>query len=1072
MNAQFFYGIFQEYGKNRVQYNDFTWSLYRMDRYDIYYYSSDRNLPRKAALFTERHIKDIERKLEAQIEGRIQILLFNSMTDLKQSNVNKPINQDLNTGGKAEIPNLKVFLHFNGDYTHLENQIKYGLTEAIINNLVFGDFTQSLRNSATFFLPDWFIKGLCSYYSMPWDVELDQKVRDGFVSGDYNRFNNLSGDDARIAGHSFWEYIAQTYSEAAIKNVLFLTILNRNIDIGFEEALGKKTNGLTLGWQDYFKSIYQATAKEGSKQRPLIKMRKDEYLGQMALNTDENKLAYAVNRLGEYRIYLYDIDKKKRKKLLRKGFKIAQNTDYSFPLLAWHPSEPILSYIIEEKGFIWLYLYNLEKKKTDKRKLFGVEKIISYSYSPDGNTFLMTAIREGRSDVFEYTIRSTSFKKLTNDDYIDAQATYINKGRDVLFVSDRTSDSLNLDQDVDYFQRPYSLFILNPNKGENQKIKSVGLENQINFLQPQSLAPGYFAYLGVQDRVQNLFLVKMDSAIAYVDTTTHYRYFFHQYKITDYHRNIHRMAVGKTTEKLYGGMYVKGRFQIQSFDLPDLQELDIKSTPKPTQNKPTNNAAKPLDVVLINSDKEIDLEIDIDDYDFDEKVLEKLNLKPKNKIPPVIKGNQSISTLPQILNPKVNSATSDKKTFELPPKRNYLLTFYQEKFGLQLSNVFINPQYQPFTGRPNGGLVNPGINGNVMVGISDVMRDYTLIAGFRTNFIPLAGRSLVPDHEVFFNFINHKKRWKKESMIFRRSQIALLTNMDWFRYLSHEASQKFIYPLNEVQSFHFQASYRLDNQISLAREQNSLQNPTTYTHYGIGRVYFVHDNTIAKGINLYEGTRYKIFTEYYRNLLQSPSGMHTLGIDYRNYQRVWRSVIWANRFAAGTSFGTERLIHYLGGVDNEFVPRFDESTPWDRNQNYAFQTVITNMRGFWQNARNGNSFMVLNSELRIPVFRALFNRPLRSDFLTNFQIIAFGDLGTAWNGITPYSEENVINKQVIERGNITVTIDSQKEPIIGGIGAGIRTRLFGYFVRFDWSWGIEDGVLLPNLFNVSLSTDF
>jgi hypothetical protein len=200
--------------------------------------------------------------------------------------------------------------------------------------------------------------------------------------------------------------------------------------------------------------------------------------------------------------------------------------------------------------------------------------------------------------------------------------------------------------------------------------------------------------------------------------------------------------------------------------------------------------------------------------------------------------------------------------------------------------------------------------------------------------------------------------------------------------------------------------------------------------------------------------------------------MHTLGIDYRNYQRVWRSVIWANRFAAGTSFGTERLIHYLGGVDNEFVPRFDESTPWDRNQNYAFQTVITNMRGFWQNARNGNSFMVLNSELRVPVFRALFNRPLRSDFLTNFQIVAFGDLGTAWNGLTPYSEENVINKQIIERGNITITIDSQKEPFIGGIGAGMRTRLFGYFVRFDWSWGLEDGVLLPNLFNVSLSTDF
>ena len=96
----------------------------------------------------------------------------------------------------------------------------------------------------------------------------------------------------------------------------------------------------------------------------------------------------------------------------------------------------------------------------------------------------------------------------------------------------------------------------------------------------------------------------------------------------------------------------------------------------------------------------------------------------------------------------------------------------------------------------------------------------------------------------------------------------------------------------------------------------------------------------------------------------------------------------------------------MGGVDTWLTPKFTTEAPIDYTQNYAYQTLATNMRGFYQNVRNGNSFAVINSELRFPIFSYLANRPLRSDFINNFQIIAFGDLGTAWTGLTPYSDDN------------------------------------------------------------------
>jgi hypothetical protein len=162
----------------------------------------------------------------------------------------------------------------------------------------------------------------------------------------------------------------------------------------------------------------------------------------------------------------------------------------------------------------------------------------------------------------------------------------------------------------------------------------------------------------------------------------------------------------------------------------------------------------------------------------------------------------------------------------------------------------------------------------------------------------------------------------------------------------------------------------------------------------------------------------------------------------------------------------------MGGVDNWLFPRFNLNTTVSQDQNYAFQTLATNMRGFDQNIRNGNSFFVINAELRLPVFRYFFNRPVRSDILNNFQVVAFGDVGTAWTGTTPYSGDNELFTTYIYRKPLFIKVELLKEPIVEGFGFGLRTRIFGYFIRGDLAWGIEDGRIRQPIFYLSLSLDF
>ena len=168
----------------------------------------------------------------------------------------------------------------------------------------------------------------------------------------------------------------------------------------------------------------------------------------------------------------------------------------------------------------------------------------------------------------------------------------------------------------------------------------------------------------------------------------------------------------------------------------------------------------------------------------------------------------------------------------------------------------------------------------------------------------------------------------------------------------------------------------------------------------------------------------------------------------------------------------------MGGVDNWFgannSKNFDYTTNIATDQNYAYQTLATNMRGFIQNARNGNSFVVANSELRFPVFKYFYRRPIRADFIENFQLMTFVDGGTAWTGTSPYQDTNSLNTTVIGNAQtpLIITLNIQHNPLIGGYGWGVRTRLFGYFVRIDRAWGVQDGVILAPITYLSFSLDF
>jgi len=448
--AQFYRGSHQEFGKNRVQYDEFIRMVYKFEKYNVYYYTGGKEEAIYAAKTINRTFEDLEKFFDYYLETKIHFLVFNKLEHFRQSNIGLHEIENGNIGGVTRIAGTKVFIYFDGDHDDLKTQIRAGMAEIFINHLMYGDnWKDMVKNSTLLTLPDWYISGLVSYVSKSWNSDIDNLVKDGILSERYLKFNHLSGQDAQYAGYALWNYIAQVYGKEVIPNILYMSRVSRNIESGFLFVLGVSLNTLMDESYQYYNKIYKG--EDESAELPgedilPIKVRHDKTYRQLKCNSNGKLLAFATDQLGKRKVYIYDIKRDKKKKVFKTGVKLERINDYGYPLLQWQPGSNVLTMIYEKKGKIWLVHYDYDKHKRLKRNIFKIEKVLDFAYSPDGKFMAFSAISNGQSDIYSYKLSSNYQENVTNDIYDDFNPRFINNQGDLIFASNRVNDTLqNID---------------------------------------------------------------------------------------------------------------------------------------------------------------------------------------------------------------------------------------------------------------------------------------------------------------------------------------------------------------------------------------------------------------------------------------------------------------------------------------------------------------------------------------------------------------------------------------------------------------------------------------------------
>ncbi len=145
-------------------------------------------------------------------------------------------------------------------------------------------------------------------------------------------------------------------------------------------------------------------------------------------------------------------------------------TDNTYPVLAWHPGGKILTYINEEKAGMVMYFYRINERKPKAGHLLYFDKILDFSYSPEGSRLVLSAVKDGITDMYVHTIASGTNEQITRDIADDLHPSFLEGSPEdiIVFSSNRLSDTLS--NNADPFEKvngTFDLFTYNLSQRNN-----------------------------------------------------------------------------------------------------------------------------------------------------------------------------------------------------------------------------------------------------------------------------------------------------------------------------------------------------------------------------------------------------------------------------------------------------------------------------------------------------------------------------------------------------------------------------------------------------------------------------
>ncbi|WP_242693144.1 hypothetical protein [Sabulibacter ruber] len=1037
-----------DFGQNRIQYKRFIWQYYSTQNFNIYFSQDGRELARHAAEHAEKELKRITSLIGYYPYSKITIILYNSVSDMKQSNIGL-IDDPYKGGNDALFVKSKIEVAFEGSQTELKRQMTYRISELLLSDMMYGgSLKEVIQSNYLLRLPEWFVSGASAYLAEGWSVEMDDYLRDMIQKTGGKRSDPLFARNQRLTGQAIWNYITERHGTSAIQNILNLTRITRDIEVGIASSLNMPYKRFMRDWFAYYTQMN--TFAEGSlvtpnKDNKIKKSNARNFLyTQPSLSPGGQKLAYAIYDRGAYKVYVRDLASRNQKMVYRGGYKMPnQEVDRTVPLLSWR-SESQLAISDVRRGKLQVKLQAPTKryipgvatikgllgKTNNVLNLNAYSQITGFDFSENGEFMVISAVKDGQSDLFLYR-NGRIVRQLTNDIFDDLDPSFLpGTGNRIVFSSNRYADSLQSSRGkFASVTNNYDIYLFDPTNTQSRFWQLTYTPS--NETLPIGLAEDEIMYVGEETGIRSLFRHNIKTGV--INRVTDFRQNIKAYDYNVRTGNLTFVANDRAKEYLYWYPNSPLNSVAQAGFKTKRQEVLEGHLQRRIQQENARIAAAVAAKATADSLAAARAALAQDSTLRDSTTATQAQA-PARTQPTTPARSRTILAMNQ----------PDSLVLNYPKP-------YDLRFGV--NNLITSIYADPLLGF-----------GFVMeVGMADLFEDYRIRGGVFA-LTDLQTTNFYAEYSNLKNRYDYRVGYQKQSVY--------LTDGAAIRRLGkHEVLPAFSYPLTNALSV--KVLPRFSN-IRYTVIENFSEPDLVLNFAGIGGE-LVYDKSVVTGMNMREGTRMKVGITRMYGLDNADTGFGKFYVDLRHYQKIHREFIWANRLSYGQSFGPSPKKYLLGGVNNwigaseDSVNVYDvSSTPAD----FFYLEFATPLRGFNYNARNGSRYVLWNSELRLPVFQYLFEGPINSGFFRNLQLVGFFDAGTAYNSGNPFSDDNSVNTQPVPRPPFEVIVRNFRNPFMYGYGLGARTTLLGVYGRFDVAWGEKDLRREGPKFYFSMGYDF
>ena len=1068
------------FGKNKVNYVDNDWQYIKSAHFDVYFVKGSYRLAEFTAKEGERALIRIQQDLQYKLHNRVPIVIYNSHNGFAQTNI---ILSELpeGIGGFTEFAQNRVVIPYQGSFDQFRHVIHHELVHAVtVEQLTGGKGLSALVSQSATLPPLWIAEGMAEYLSLGWDKQTDNMMRDASITGYVPPINQIFGGlFAYKGGQSIFKMIEEKYGKKKIAEFEAALKTARIPDRALKASLGIDTEKLSEEWHLWLKRCYwndinlRETPEEVAVKLTDRKTIRSFYNLAPAISPQGDKIAFLTDRRTYTDIYLMSaIDGKILKRLVdgEKSSKFETMLLLS-PGITWSPDGKEIAFIAKAGDRNALYTLNVRKTKLTRKMKFDLDGMFKPSWSPDGKRMVVVGLKSGMSDLYTIGLEDRSIRRITADPYEETDPEWSPDGEWIAFSSDRPDASVTFEGDRDFPFGQYDVFVMRP---DGQEMRRITNDPSLDSKPSWSPDGNQIAFISDRSGVGNIYIAELDSlvgkpAIYYptkdstllakrVDTMM----LPFAYPITNLLascEDIHWSADGK---KIAFSAFHKAGYDIYAMKNPlehRMADADIPPTKFATNLIGGKKAEKKVSVgptvmdtvskasVPASEEEESDTSDDLvvrKDGDGNEGEL--------GEEVWTVEGEEIASTEnldkadPNSESPKENGELDEKgpasKQVEwlgLPEKKfevhKYRLKFKPELFA---ANAGFDTFY--------------GASGMVQLSMTDMMGNH------RASFATSLNFSL-RDSDIVGSY----------AYLRRRTQYAgVLYHTRYFFYTQNQLAADRIYGFNMLMVRPFNRFSRLEmsnNFVNISREIINNQQASPFTRGGFfagttrglsgqtlptrraytTEVALVQDNILPGFFGPVDGSRSRLAFE------RSWSGLtfNTVELDTRHYFRFLNDYTFALRLAGGSSFGQNRQIFFLGGVNNEINPILATNSPLNNldSDDVFFSKFVWPLRGLGLFEQAGDSYLLGNVEFRFPIVRQLaLGWPLPFLF-QDIEGTLFFDMGGAFDrgNFDPW---DIRNGGLILNGYNP----SKRGGFAAGYGLGVRVNVGIFLFRYDLAW--------------------